>query len=423
MVVDVRVGSRDETEANGGIAHFLEHYVHSGTRRWNVAEIAKMRDRLGGYGNATTTREHTRYYRETLPDQFDASLELLAETTMHPSLPPERLEVERQVVLRENKGRDEPLMALWERLGVGGIDEGQLLRRLFSGSTLYQHPSGATSSLSTIDVPALRAFHQTHYRPNNATVVVSGGIDPAGVKAAVERYFGDWPSGTLPDPPTSPAPAESLPIRIVQRGAVMEHQGEIWVGARTVSADDGQQVGLDVLAQLLQRRLHERLRTQEGLVYAVFAEPRDWSDAGEFRIGARAAPEHLARIEAVIGEELAAIASQTVSAEELDLAKRVVLTTRALRIDRNLDRAFELLERNGDKGGDPPPDFRQQIDAVRADAIQGLARTYLGAESRYTVLHQPWMTGRRLRWVLAVVTVIVAVWLTARRFLRRRAAA
>lgn len=48
VVVDVRVGARNETVDNNGIAHLLEHYVHSGTRRWSASEVDRELDRLGG---------------------------------------------------------------------------------------------------------------------------------------------------------------------------------------------------------------------------------------------------------------------------------------------------------------------------------------------------------------------------------------
>lgn len=156
------------------------------------------------------------------------------------------------------------------------------------------------------------------------------------------------------------------------------------------------------------------------MVYGVFAQARAWSDAGEFRIAATAAPEHLARIEAAIGEELTAVVSNAVSAEELVLAKRVVLTRRALAIDRNLARAFDLLHRIRASGERVLPDLSEQIEAITTEEIQRLAGAYLGTSSRYVVMHQPWMTGRGLRVLLALAAAISVIGLTARLFGRRR---
>lgn len=421
MVLEIQAGSRHETEANNGIAHFVEHYVHGGTRRWDAAEMDRLGDSLGGAANAATTLEHTRYFRETAPAQLDASMELLAELAMHPVFPPDRLQRELDVVMRENAGPDEPLQSLWDRFGVGDISERQLYEQLFPGSTMKLRPIGTSEALSTVDIVQLREFYQMHYLPNNATLIVSGGIGPDAVKDAVERYFGVWLSRPLPERPSAPSPRQSDPIRIVQRGFTLKPQGNIWMGARTAPAEHGDQIGMEVLAQLLQRRLFDRLRTQDGLVYGVFAQSRAWSDAGEFRIAATAAPEHLARVESAVDEELTAISSQAVSTEELALAKRVILTRRALAIDRNLTRSFELLDRIRASGEGGPRDHGEQIEAITPDEIQRLASEYLGTSSRYVVMHKPWMTGRGLRLAIGLAATIVVFVLAPRWFTRRRA--
>lgn len=261
IVLEVQVGSRHETDANNGIAHLVEHYVHGGTRRWSATEIDRLGDSLGGSANATTTLEHTRYFRETAPLQFEASLELLSELAMHPMFPAERLQRELDVVARENAGPDEPLQSLWDQLGLGDISERQLYEQLFPESTMKLRPIGTSGALANIDIAQLRDFHRAHYAPNNATLIVAGGIGAGTVKTAVERYFGLWRSKLLPARPIAPATAGSDPVRIVQRGFILKPQGEIWIGARTALAGHGDQIGLELLAQVLQRRLFERLRT------------------------------------------------------------------------------------------------------------------------------------------------------------------
>lgn len=411
VVLEVRVGARHETALDGGIAHFVEHYVHSGTARSTVHEMRRRQDRLGGVANATTSAEHTRYYRETAVAQFEGSLELIADMAIRPSFPPERLERERAILARENDGADEPLLALWRHFGVGGLSEAQLHKRVFPGSTLHHSPMGGAKSRSTIGVDALRAFHQVHYLPNNATLVISGGVDAPSVRSAVDRLLGPWSAGPLPPSPATPQPLDAQPIRIVQRGMDLKHQGELWVGARGVPAGHPDRAGLDVVAQLIQRRLFDRLRVERGLIYGVESRMRVWSDAGDFRIRATAAPEHLAQLELIIGDELASMALGAVSAEELELAKRGLLTRRALAIDRNLTRAFDLLDRiaPATRGGLSDPS--QQIEAVGVADIRRLADTYLGPESRYVALHQPWVTGQGLRLALAVLAGIAVLWL------------
>lgn len=410
IVVDLKVGSRNEEEHNNGIAHLLEHYVHGGTRRWSAREVDRELDRVGGIANATTGRERTRYFLETVPSQLDAAVAMLAEIVVHPTLPPERLVREREVVTRENGGPDSTVLTLSTRLGVGDVDERQLYRRLFPGSTLDLRPIGTTASLANIKIADLRDFHRAHYRPNNATLVVSGGVPVGAVRRAVERHFGDWQPGPLPERPTVPGSAPQEPIRIVQRGVNLKERGEIWVGARTERVGHIDGPALSVLAQVLQARLMDRLRTQEGLVYGVSVGSAAWSDGGDFRIAANAAPHHLDRIEKVIGEELDAMRSAPIATQEVSDAKHLMLTRRALQIERNLGRALELLDLTPGSPDAPLSDAARRIAPIEADDLMRVAQTYLTPHRTYVVRGKPFLSTRMLFSGLIIGFALLVVW-------------
>ncbi len=69
--------------------------------------------------------------------------------------------------------------------------------------------SGSEALVRSATVPVLQDMQDTWYVPNNAALFVGGDVDPAGVRAAVQKYFGDWKKAKdpwSPPPPAHPAP-------------------------------------------------------------------------------------------------------------------------------------------------------------------------------------------------------------------------
>src|SRR6185437_4452250 len=97
----VGTGSRDETPAQAGISHFLEHLLFKGTSDRSAREIAETIDAVGGDMNAFTTKEYTAFYTRTLADDLELALDILSDIMWNPALRPDEVDAERQVILEE----------------------------------------------------------------------------------------------------------------------------------------------------------------------------------------------------------------------------------------------------------------------------------------------------------------------------------
>jgi len=97
----VDAGSRIENEADGGIAHMLEHMVFKGTGRRSAQAIATEIEDVGGHLNAYTGREHTGYYAKVLKEDIGLAIDLTTDLVFGATLDSEELERERTVVLQE----------------------------------------------------------------------------------------------------------------------------------------------------------------------------------------------------------------------------------------------------------------------------------------------------------------------------------
>jgi predicted Zn-dependent peptidase len=97
----VHAGTRDETAAENGVSHFLEHMAFKGTTKRDAASIAREIENVGGHLNAYTAREQTAYYAKVLKEDMPLAADILGDILTHSTFIPEELERERGVILQE----------------------------------------------------------------------------------------------------------------------------------------------------------------------------------------------------------------------------------------------------------------------------------------------------------------------------------
>jgi predicted Zn-dependent peptidase len=83
----VRTGSRNETPAQAGVSHFLEHLLFKGTARYSAIEISERFDGLGASVNAATGKETTHLHARFLDEHTEEVFDLLAEMLLAPTYP------------------------------------------------------------------------------------------------------------------------------------------------------------------------------------------------------------------------------------------------------------------------------------------------------------------------------------------------
>src|SRR4051812_1061520 len=96
----VRTGSRDETVAECGVSHFLEHMVFKGTPRRSSLDVNRDFDRIGAFSNAYTSEENTVFYAAILPEYLPQAVDILADI-LRPSLRLDDFEMEKKVIIEE----------------------------------------------------------------------------------------------------------------------------------------------------------------------------------------------------------------------------------------------------------------------------------------------------------------------------------
>ncbi len=97
----VDAGARNESPAQGGVSHLLEHMAFKGTERRSARAIAEEVEAVGGQINAYTSREQTAYFIRVLKEDVELALDILADILQHSTFEAAELEREREVVIQE----------------------------------------------------------------------------------------------------------------------------------------------------------------------------------------------------------------------------------------------------------------------------------------------------------------------------------
>ncbi|HET9337262.1 MAG TPA: insulinase family protein [Sphingomicrobium sp.] len=183
-------GSLGESEKERGLAHFIEHMAFNGTTNVAEGEMIKMLERLGlKFGpdtNAMTGFDSTVYMLDlpqTDRERVDTALFLMREVAGEARFTPEAVDRERGVILGERRSRDSfQLRQLIDQLGFQ-VPATPYPNRL---------PIGTEEVLKTASADTIRSLYQRYYRPEKATLVFVGDVDPAEIEAKIKAKFSDW---------------------------------------------------------------------------------------------------------------------------------------------------------------------------------------------------------------------------------------
>ena len=185
-----RAGSMDEVNGKTGVAHVLEHMMFKGTEKVKTGEFSRLVAAVGGRENAFTSRDYTAYFQQVEKSKLDTVIQLEADRMSNLNFDDAEFLKEIQVVMEERRLRTED-------------NPSSLLNEAFMAtaymSSPYRHPVvGWMNDLQNMKAADARDWYRSWYTPNNATVVISGDVDPKQVLQTVEKYYGAVDAHELP---------------------------------------------------------------------------------------------------------------------------------------------------------------------------------------------------------------------------------
>lgn len=379
----LRVGSRHENQGETGMAHLLEHMLFKGTptTREPWAEFT----RRGLRANGTTWFDRTNYFASfsASDDNLRWYLAWLADALVNSLILPEDLASEMTVVRNEMEaGENNP----------GRISLQRLMATMYEWHGYGRTTIGARSDVEGVDIERLRAFYGLHYRPDNATLIVSGRFDTESVRGWVAAAFGPIPRPERPRPlarTLEPAQDGERVITVRRVGGTPL----IYMGYHVPPGAHPDFAAIELLASVLGDtpggRLHKRV-VEPGLAVQAFGAAWGLEEPGPLLLGLGLAPGQdpdKARAAAVAVVD--GLAADPVTAEELERARTAWLNA--------WDDGFADPETVGValseavSGGDWRLYFlgRDQVRRVTLDDVNRVARSFLVPDNRTVALYQP----------------------------------
>lgn len=176
------VGSIDEEFGKSGLAHFLEHLMFKGTKRYPSGYYSKYISKNGGTENAFTSFDYTAYYQIVPSEHLENIVKLEADRMTNLTLTDKQVETEKKVILEERYQRiDSKPSAI--------LDE-SIRKSLFPNHTYGTPIIGWEHEIKALTIDDVRKFYNDYYNPKNAILIFSGDVSLKKAKEYSEKYFG-----------------------------------------------------------------------------------------------------------------------------------------------------------------------------------------------------------------------------------------
>ena len=268
----VGAGSRHETAGENGAAHFIEHMVFKGTETRSAADIAQEMDAIGGQVNAFTTKENTCFYVRALDTHLPQACDVLCDMFFRAAFRQEDVDTERGVILEEiGMYADNPEDVCSERLAAA----------VYRGSSLARPILGKRSTLEKMTGESLRAWRDTHYRPEEIVVALAGSFSAADVEDLKERFSVLKPTRR----PKARAAAYQSAVTLKKKAIEQNH---ITLAFPGLPYGDERRFALQLLSFVLgggmSSRLWQEAREKRGLCYSIYSYGAGHEDTGLFGI-------------------------------------------------------------------------------------------------------------------------------------------
>lgn len=394
VLVMTGVGSRFETRAENGIAHFLEHMFFKGTQKRPTAfDISQELDGLGAEYNAFTGEEYTGYYAKVAARHWDKALDVVSDLFLNAKLEQEEIDKERGAILQEiNMYEDMPMRRVHE-----------YFKSLLYGDTpLGWDIAGPKSNIKAFQRKDFVKFLNRGYVAENIVVGVAGNIDPKIVKKAVTGIFSGVARGKK---------VKAIKAKEIQKKpqmAVKEKktdQTQFVVGCRAYHATHKNRAIMSVLAAILgggmSSRMFIEVRERRGLAYRVGTSTETFADAGYLETHCGVEHENLEKALQVVMDEYKKIRTEKVSPEELKKAKEGIKGRMAMGVEGS-DEVVEFLVGQEVLTGNIKliKERMKEIDAVTAEDVLRVAKDIFKNEKLNLAVIAPKVNSKKLESIL-----------------------
>lgn len=384
-------GSRHETAATNGVAHFLEHLLFKGTPSRSSRRISEEVEGVGGDINAHTSEERTCFYATAPAQHRERVARVLLDMYAHPRLAPRDIELERGVIAEEIlMYRDEP---------------DQHVHELLSGIVWPKHPlgrpiAGSLETISTFQREDFVAFRQHYHHAGRTLVAAAGAVDHERLCAVVEKNFAHLP----PRRPVraskkSPLVPQGVSICYEQRETNQTH---VSLGLPGVSYHDEDRFAAGLLVTMLggnsSSRLFQELRERRGWCYGVSMSGQSFFDTGMTNLAIGLDGSHLEKCLRVVQKIFREFQDNPCRQRDLQRAQEYCIGVSKISLERSSTQASRVAQSLLIHGRVIEfEEWEEKMRAVTTQDIQRLAQRVLILSAAKLAIIGPKVDTQRLK--------------------------
>jgi predicted Zn-dependent peptidase len=376
------MGSRDETDAELGIAHFWEHMAFKGTSKRKSFHILNSLESVGGELNAYTTKEKVCFYASFLDNYYSKAVELLTDITFNSTFPEKEIEKERTVILEEmSMYLDAPDDAIADEFDA----------QVFQNHTLGNNILGTTESVKRFTKANFQQFIAQNTDTHRIIFASVGNFTLAEVLKMVSKH--------LIDIPEVHTVRERKPFTTYKPTSVQKKkpisQAHATIGCLAPAISDARRLPYFMLINLLggpamNTRLNMSLREKYGLVYAVEASYTPYIDTGMTSIYFGTEKQQLNRATDLVLKEIKKLQTDKLGIIQLKQTKDQLKGQLAMAEENNANLMLMLGKSLLDAEKiDSLDEVFQQIDAITSSQLLDLANELLQIDQMSTLTYLP----------------------------------
>lgn len=310
----VNAGTRDESSAQMGLAHFVEHTIFKGTEKRNAYRVISRMEAVGGDLNASTSKEETYFHTSFLSKEYSRAVELLSDIFFHATFPEKELEKEKTVVLEEiNYYQDSPAELIFD----------DFEDMVFSGHPLGKNILGTKKSVMKMTRQGILDFIRQNYTLDNIVLASVGNISLKRLVSLCEKHFGGYDIANTPRPRATFEGYKPTTRLVHKKNA----QTNVILGNIAYSIKEDKRAPFLLMTNMLggqgqNTRLNMSVREKKGLAYAIEANYTPFSDIGLFSVYFGCDPHNREHCVDLILQELKKMREQKLGTMQLYYAKQ-----------------------------------------------------------------------------------------------------
>ncbi|MBW1865868.1 MAG: insulinase family protein [Deltaproteobacteria bacterium] len=378
MGVWVNAGSRDETLAENGLSHLIEHLIFKGTEKRTAFQIAKAFDDIGGQTNAFTTMENTCFHAKVMDSHLETMVEVMSDIFLNSLFDEEEVLKERPVVLQE----------------IGMVEDSpDEYIHVLSGKHFWgNHPLGRSilgtrENLLAFDAETIKQFFQRLYQPDRIIISASGNVEHQKFVELIGPAFESiQKGGNFPERKT---PVGNTKVHLHEKKLEQTH---ICIVVNGLPTGHPLRYGFSLMSTLLggnmSSRLFQDIREKRGLAYTVYSFVSTHVDGGMFGAYAAVDPARAAETAQLLVGHIHNLKENRVQESELRGAKEYIKGNLLLSSESSENQMVRLAQNEMHFERQVPlQEVVEKIDAVTTDDIQDIAdRLFSNSKTSLTVL-------------------------------------